>query len=109
MAAKYDRIRKLRYEGAVDADGHILEGADLWARYLEAKYKPMALLIKRDDRGTQYLEIAGRPSKITRGPVFARMCSMGTPSDQHREIRPTKLRRRSPARRLRRPRSGDAP
>jgi uncharacterized protein len=86
MAAKYDQIRKLRYEGAVDADGHILEAADLWERYLEAKYKPMALRIKRDDRGTQYLEIAGRPSKITRGPVFARMCSMGTPRDQHREI-----------------------
>ena len=46
----------------------------------------MALRIKRDDRGTQYLEIAGRPSKITRGLVFARMCSMGTPRDQHREI-----------------------
>ncbi len=86
MAAKYDQIRKLRFEGAVDADGHILEAANLWENYLEAKYKPMALRIKRDDRGTQYLEIAGRPSKITRGPVFARMCSMGTPRDQHREI-----------------------
>ena len=86
MAAKYDQIRKLRFAGAVDADGHILEAADLWENYLEAKYKPMALRIKRDDRGTQYLEIAGRPSKITRGPVFARMCSMGTPRDQHREI-----------------------
>ena len=51
MAAKYDRIRKLRFEGAVDADGHILEAADLWENYLEAKYKPMALRIKRDDRG----------------------------------------------------------
>lgn len=86
MAAKYDRIRKLRFEGAVDADGHIMEAADLWETYLEAKYKPMALRIKRDDRGKQYLEIAGRPSKITRGPVFAQMCSMGTPRDKHREI-----------------------
>ena len=86
MAAKYDRIQKLRFEGAVDADGHILEAADLWENYLEAKYKPMALRIKRDASGTQYLEIAGRPSKITRGPVFARMCSMGTPRDAHREI-----------------------
>ena len=86
MAAKYDRIQKLRFEGAVDADGHILEAADLWENYLEAKYKPMALRIKRDASGTQYLEIAGRPSKITRGPVFAQMCSMGTPRDKHREI-----------------------
>jgi predicted TIM-barrel fold metal-dependent hydrolase len=86
MAAKYDRIQKLHYEGAVDADGHILEAADLWENYLEAKYKPMALRIKRDDRGAQYLEIAGRPSKVTRGPVFARMCSMGTPRDRYREI-----------------------
>jgi hypothetical protein len=86
MSAKYDRIKKIRFEGAVDADGHILEAADLWENYLEAKYKPMALRIKRDASGTQYLEIAGRPSKITRGSVFAKMCSMGTPRDQSHEI-----------------------
>src|SRR5689334_13210921 len=86
MPAKYDRIERLRYDGAVDADGHILEAADLWENYLEAKYRRMALRIKRDDNGVQYLEVAGRPSKITRGPVFARMCSMGTPRDKHIDV-----------------------
>ncbi|HZO82702.1 MAG TPA: amidohydrolase family protein [Candidatus Binataceae bacterium] len=86
MPSKYDRIRKLRYPGAVDADGHILEAPDLWETYLEEKYKPRALRIGRDERGTQYLEIGGRPSKVTRGPILARMCSMGTPRDKHGEI-----------------------
>ncbi|HLK87579.1 MAG TPA: amidohydrolase family protein [Candidatus Binataceae bacterium] len=81
MPAKYDRIERLGYDGAVDADGHILEAADLWEKYLEDRYKPQALRIKRDDHGAQYLEIAGRPSKITRGPVFTRMCSMGAPRE----------------------------
>lgn len=86
MSAKYDRIKKIRFEGAVDADGHILEAADLWENYLEAKYKPLALRIKRAPGGTQYLEIGGRPSKITRGSVFAKMCSMGTPRDKGSEV-----------------------
>ncbi len=86
MPSQYDRIRKLRYAGAVDADGHILEAPDLWETYLEEKYKPRALRIRRDGRGTQCLEINGRPSKVTRGPILARMCSMGTPRDKHGEI-----------------------
>lgn len=86
MPSKYDRVRKLRYGGAVDADGHILEAPDLWETYLEEKYKPRALRIRRDDRGVQCLEIGGRPSKVTRGPILARMCSMGTPRDKHNEL-----------------------
>ena len=30
---------QLRYPGAVDADGHILEPVDLWERYLEPQYR----------------------------------------------------------------------
>ena len=49
----------LRFEGAVDADGHILEPPDLWERYLEPKYRDRALRFILDDRGLEQLEIGG--------------------------------------------------
>ena len=33
-------------KGAIDADGHILEPADLWEKYLEPKYRDRALRIR---------------------------------------------------------------
>jgi hypothetical protein len=30
-------VQKLKYKGAIDADGHILEPPDLWENYLEEK------------------------------------------------------------------------
>ena len=56
-------IKKFPYDGTVDADGHILEPADLWETYLEDKYKDRALRIKVDNDGFEYLEINGKPSK----------------------------------------------
>ena len=41
---------RLSYDGAVDADGHILEPSDLWERYLEPQYRDRALRIAKDDR-----------------------------------------------------------
>jgi predicted TIM-barrel fold metal-dependent hydrolase len=59
-------LPRLEFDGAVDADGHILEPPDLWERYLEPAYRDRALRIKRDDNGLEYLEIDGRPSKLVR-------------------------------------------
>ena len=64
MATTRDDIQKLSFSGAVDADGHILEDAGLWDRYLEAKYKPRAVRVRLDDKGLEYLEVAGKRSKI---------------------------------------------
>ena len=50
----------------IDSDAHVLEPSDLWERYLEPAYRERALRIKRDDRGLEYLEIDGRPSKLVR-------------------------------------------
>jgi hypothetical protein len=33
----------LSWDGAVDADGHILEPSDLWEKYLEPQYRDRAL------------------------------------------------------------------
>jgi uncharacterized protein len=51
----------------VDADGHILEPADLWERYLEPKYREHAMRIAKDARGLEYLEIDRQKSLTTRG------------------------------------------
>ncbi|MFP8880091.1 MAG: hypothetical protein VCE43_11915, partial [Myxococcota bacterium] len=59
-------LPRLEFDGAVDADGHILEPPDLWERYLEPAYRARALRIRRGDNGLEYLEIDGRPSKLVR-------------------------------------------
>jgi len=72
-----DDIRALRFDGGVDADGHILEDKNLWENYLENKYKPKALRLKRDRSGLEYMEIEGRPSKFLSGGMFAGLTAMG--------------------------------
>ncbi len=39
MAQTEENIHKLKYPGAVDADGHILESAKCWEEYCEAKWR----------------------------------------------------------------------
>jgi predicted TIM-barrel fold metal-dependent hydrolase len=70
MARMEEKFHKLKYPGAVDADGHIMEATDLWDKYAEAKYKPIAVRMKRNADG-DYLEIQGRPSKIAHHGVFS--------------------------------------
>ena len=53
----------IKYDGVVDADGHVLEPIDLWTEYIENKYKDRTLRLAKDDEGYEYLEIAGKPSK----------------------------------------------
>jgi len=59
-------IQKLHHDGAVDADGHILEPPELWGEYIEPKYKERALCLRLDDQGLEYMEIDGTPSKQLR-------------------------------------------
>lgn len=51
----------------VDVDGHILESPNLWAEYLEPKYKDRALRLRKDEKGLEYLEIDGKKSWFMRG------------------------------------------
>jgi predicted TIM-barrel fold metal-dependent hydrolase len=59
-------LPRISHSGVVDADGHILESPDLWERYLEPKYRDRAVRIRKDERGLEYLEINGQPSKMVR-------------------------------------------
>ena len=46
-------VHHLKFRGAVDADGHLLEDAGLWDRYIEARYRDRALRMKRDENGLE--------------------------------------------------------
>jgi len=59
-------LPRIPYSGVVDADGHILEPPNLWERYLEPQYRDRAVRIRKDERGLEYLEINGQPSKMVR-------------------------------------------
>src|SRR5712664_3795506 len=78
-----EKFHKFKYAGAVDADGHILEPADLWENYLEEKYKAKALRLRRDQQGVEYIEIAGRPSRFQRGERLSRFAAMGSVDRNH--------------------------
>ena len=66
MAKPLHVTKRLTFDGAVDADGHILEPPDLWETYLEPRYRDRALRIVRDDRDLELLEIGGQPSAMSR-------------------------------------------
>jgi len=70
-------IKRFPHDGAVDADGHVLEPAWLWERYLERRYAERAIRIKTDDQGLEYLELNGRPSERTVKGVLGLMGAMG--------------------------------
>ena len=66
----------------IDADGHILESAQLWDRYLEDKYRARAIKVKLDDRGLEYLEYDGRPAQMLRHGILHTLGAMGRPAQQ---------------------------
>ncbi len=65
------QLPRLEYGGGVDGDGHVLEPPDIWERYLEPRYRDRALRLRKDDRGLEYIEIDGRPSKLLRNGMPA--------------------------------------
>jgi len=55
----------------VDADGHVLEPADTWTRYLEPQFRDRAIRIAHDEHGYEQLLIDGQPLKTLRGQLGA--------------------------------------
>ena len=70
-------VHRIDHEGAIDADGHILEPPDLWDEYLESKYKDRALRIRLDEDGLEELEIGGERSTMSRRGFPATLGAMG--------------------------------
>ena len=81
-------LQRLPFDGAVDADGHILEPPDLWDRYLDPAYRDRPMGIRKDADGLEYLEIAGRPSKMVRRGLPAGLGAMDLVGNIPRPDRP---------------------
>src|SRR5882757_8139190 len=70
----------------IDADGHVLEPPDLWDNYLEEKYRPRGIKIKKDDKGLEYLEYDGKPAQMMVHGSLHALGAMGRPG---RELAPS--------------------
>ena len=55
----------------VDSDGHVLEPADTWMKYIDPTYRDRAIRIARDEQGYEVLLIDGQPLKTLRGQLGA--------------------------------------
>jgi predicted TIM-barrel fold metal-dependent hydrolase len=80
--------KRLSFDGAVDADGHILEPPDLWETYLEPEYRDRALRIVLDERGLEELEIGGERSKMSRKGFPSTLGAMGDPDLRGMQLDP---------------------
>ncbi len=67
----------------VDVDSHVLEPSDLWENYLEPEYRSRALRIKKDEKGLEYLEIDGNPSRVQRGGTLSNITAAGKEDLEH--------------------------
>ena len=74
MGKPMHETERLSFDGAVDADGHILEPPDLWETYLEPQYRDRALRFVLDETGSRSSRSAAQPSRDepARLPVDAR-------------------------------------
>src|SRR5205814_8113501 len=79
---------RLSFDGAVDADGHILEPPDLWETYLEPKYRDRALRIIHDENGLEELEIGGQRSVMSRRGFPSTLGAMGDPDLRAMQLDP---------------------
>ena len=65
--------------GAVDADGHILEPPTLWEEYIDPQFRDRALRFRVDEHGLEELEIDGRTSRMSRAGFPSTLGAMGAP------------------------------
>ena len=55
----------------VDADGHVLEPADLWLKYIDPVFRDRAIRIDTDENGWEVLLFDNNPAEVTRGTLGA--------------------------------------
>ena len=95
MSRNHEDFHKLKYTGAIDADGHPVEDPTLWERYLEAKYKGRGISLKTDDK-VEYIEPNGKPSSFMRGPALGVLAAMGQVDRAHSLRRQLKYGKKVP-------------
>ncbi len=55
----------------VDADGHLLEPADLWLNYIDPQYRDRAIRIDHDEKGWEVLLFDNKIAEVVRGTLGA--------------------------------------
>jgi predicted TIM-barrel fold metal-dependent hydrolase len=88
MSRDLHDTQRLSFDGAVDADGHILEPPDLWETYLEPQYRDRALRFVRDENGLEELEIGGERSKMSKRGFPSTLGAMGDPDLRAMQLDP---------------------
>jgi predicted TIM-barrel fold metal-dependent hydrolase len=76
LTATSRRRYPLHVQRLIDADGHVLEPPDVWARYVDPKYCERAIRVRREADG-DVLEIDGRPAALTTREMLAGFGGMG--------------------------------
>ncbi len=61
----------------VDADGHVLEPPDTWARHSDPTYRERAIRVTRGDDGRDALVIDGRAARLTTPEMLGGLGGMG--------------------------------
>ncbi|MEE2983269.1 MAG: amidohydrolase family protein [Pseudomonadota bacterium] len=75
----------LNYGNIIDADGHILEPADTWERYIDPAFRGRALRIREHD-GKEVLEIDGKPSRFFSIRVLTALGAMGKDTEELKQM-----------------------
>src|ERR1700731_1782503 len=79
-------------ELVIDCDGHILEPADLWEKYIDPKYRDRAMRIRVGDDGFEYLEIDRKRAKMTAPGLLGSLGGMGKKVEDARKLRESAMR-----------------
>ena len=61
----------------IDADGHVLEPPDVWARYVEPRWRERAIRVARGADGRDVLLIDGKPAALTTPEMLGGFGGMG--------------------------------
>lgn len=62
-----DGFPNLTKSPVIDADGHVMEPADTWLRYIDPEYRERAIRIDRDENDYEVLLIDNKPLDLVRG------------------------------------------
>ena len=66
----------------IDADGHVLEPPEAWERYIDPAYRARAIRVRRGPDGRDFLEIDGRPARLTTPEMLGGLGGMGKTLDE---------------------------
>ena len=70
---------RVELDGAVDADGHVLEPPTLWEDYIDPAFRDQALRIAVDENGLEELRFGDERSVMSRRGFPATLGAMGAP------------------------------